>query len=248
MYKNYLFDLYGTIIDIHTNEDKPSLWQTLSLFMNLQGADYTAQELKAIYCQTIANSTKHIFGQKLSEKKENTTPFELSEIEADLSLAIRNMYEMKGITPSDDQIADWALAMRTLSLEHIALFDGAKDMLKTLKNQGKRIYLLSNAQRLFTEPEMRMLDIYNLFDDIFYSSDIGFKKPSWHFYNSLIEKYDLKQSETVMVGNDWIADAWGAADYGIDSIYIHTEQSSEITGELPENCRQIKQISEVSLF
>ena len=64
----------------------------------------------------------------------------------------------------------------------------------------------------------------------------------------MIEKYDLKQSETVMVGNDWIADAWGAADYGIDSIYIHTEQSSEITGELPENCRQIKQISEVSLF
>ena len=95
---------------------------------------------------------------------------------------------------------------------------------------------------------MRMLGIYDLFDDIFYSSDIGYKKPSWHFYNALIESHNLTPSETVMVGNDWIADAWGAADYGIDSIYIHTKQSSKITGSLPQNCRQIKDISEVTLF
>ena len=248
MYQNYLFDLYGTIVDIHTNESKPYLWKKMTVYMNMQGADYTVQELKCAYQHTLKNSTEKIFQQKLSKISQDIHPFTLSDIEADLGDAIQNMYMTKGVTPSDDQIKDWALTMRTLSLQHISLFSGAKDMLKTLKNQGKQIYLLSNAQRLFTEPEMRILGIYDLFDDIFYSSDIGFKKPSWHFYNALFSKHNLIPSETVMIGNDWIADAWGAADYGIDSIYIHTQQSSEITGNLPKNCKQIKQISEVSLF
>ena len=29
-YKNYLFDLYGTLVDIHTNEEAPSFWRSVS--------------------------------------------------------------------------------------------------------------------------------------------------------------------------------------------------------------------------
>lgn len=32
MYQNYIFDLYGTLVDIHTNEKKAYLWKELSLF------------------------------------------------------------------------------------------------------------------------------------------------------------------------------------------------------------------------
>lgn len=27
MYQNYIFDLYGTLVDIHTNEKKAYLWK-----------------------------------------------------------------------------------------------------------------------------------------------------------------------------------------------------------------------------
>ena len=27
MYQNYIFDLYGTLVDIHTNEKKAYLWE-----------------------------------------------------------------------------------------------------------------------------------------------------------------------------------------------------------------------------
>ena len=135
--------------------------------------------------------------------------------------------------------------MRTLSMKRLQLFDGAKETLLQLKENGKNIYLLSNAQRLFTEPEMQMLGIYELFDDIFYSSDIGVKKPSRHFYHALMDKHKLIPYQTVMIGNDWEADAWGAANYGIDSIYIHTKQSSPITGNLPSNCKQIPTIQQL---
>ena len=29
MYHNFIFDLYGTLVDIHTNENKTSLWKGL---------------------------------------------------------------------------------------------------------------------------------------------------------------------------------------------------------------------------
>ena len=38
-----------------------------------------------------------------------------------------------------------------------------------------------------------------------------------------------------MVGNDYISDIGGAADFGIDSLYIHQLISPEIKGELRSN-------------
>ena len=42
-------------------------------------------------------------------------------------------------------------AFRCCSTRYIKLYDGVIDLLDTLKARGKRIYLLSNAQRKFTE-------------------------------------------------------------------------------------------------
>ena len=35
-----------------------------------------------------------------------------------------------------------------------------------------------------------------------------------------------------MIGNDYISDIGGAADFGIDSLYIHQSISPDIDGEL----------------
>ena len=37
MYQNYIFDLYGTLVDIRTNERKPSLWKYMAQYMTLHG-------------------------------------------------------------------------------------------------------------------------------------------------------------------------------------------------------------------
>ena len=46
MYQNYIFDLYGTLADTHTNEGKHYLWNKLSAFFSAYGAIYTPSELK----------------------------------------------------------------------------------------------------------------------------------------------------------------------------------------------------------
>ena len=33
-YENYVFDLYGTLVDIHTDEEAPAVWERLAYFYN----------------------------------------------------------------------------------------------------------------------------------------------------------------------------------------------------------------------
>ena len=49
MYKNYVFDVYGTLVDIHTNEYELATWQKLADTLKFYGVNYSAQELEETY-------------------------------------------------------------------------------------------------------------------------------------------------------------------------------------------------------
>ena len=119
---------------------------------------------------------------------------------------------------------------RILSTDYVKLYDGVTDLLEALKKTGKKIYLLSNAQRIFTEYEMHTLGIAKYFDDIFISSTCGVKKPDSRFFQLLIDKYNLDITKSIMIGNDGISDIAGAKSVGLDTFYIH----SNISPKLPE--------------
>ncbi len=241
MCDHYIFDLYGTLVDIRTNENKASLWKYMAGYMTLQGAPYSAAELRKRYSRLIS-----VQSRKQLEKHKGLIP-ELTEdqIEVELSQVFCQLYQEKGVEQTPQMLADFALMFRAVSLNYIRLYEGARPLLKELHRQGKGVYLLSNAQRLFTEPELRSLGIYDLFDDVMISSDIGFKKPSPLFYRALMEKHGLDPKVSVMIGNDWQADAWGAHNCGLSCMYIHTVQSPKLTGELPKGCIRLKEISDV---
>lgn len=241
MYRNYIFDLYGTLVDIHTNDRKKYLWEKMSLYMRFQRAGYTAAELKQAYGREISRQKMQKSASLSAESGLYVPP---EEIEASFEEMIPALYLAKGVSVSEEQTRDWAMMFRTISMEHLCLYEGAASLLTRLKEDGKRIFLLSNAQRLFTEPEMRALGIYELFDAVYYSSDAGFAKPSRRFYQKLLKEQALAPAESVMVGNDDKADAWGAHDNGLDSIYVYTRQSPKMESPLPANCQRINDISE----
>ena len=114
-----------------------------------------------------------------------------------------------------------------------------------MRDHGRKVYLLSNAQTIFTRPELRALGLEELFDGTLLSAEAGRKKPDSLFYRALLDKYGLDPEETIMVGNDDVADCHGAAAAGLDSLYIYTEQSPKPVKPLPENCRQIACIRDV---
>lgn len=56
-YENYIFDLYGTLVDIHTEEDRPEAWAALARFYSYYGADYAPRELQQAFRRMTAERT-----------------------------------------------------------------------------------------------------------------------------------------------------------------------------------------------
>lgn len=240
-YKNYIFDLYGTLVDIHTDESKASIWKKIAVYFSAQGAAYTGKELEERYIALIHEEEKKLL-KKLKKKFPDIT---VKEVEIDLDRVFVKLYQEKGVKANKQMIKDSMLAFRAITMEKLRLFEGAKELLQGLKAEGKQVFLLSNAQTSFTLPEMKALGIEVLFDDIFFSSDVEVKKPSGYFYDALFVKHGLKKSESVMVGNDRFADVQGALDYGIEAIYLHTEQSTPFEGELPKGSVQVERLIDI---
>ena len=254
MYKNIVFDLYGTLVDIHTDEYKPEFWEAVSIYYAERGAVYTPQELSERYVELIAVQAATMpegaevdLGQVFADLYTEKDPFILRKAvtSCDLEKQDGKIQWTELSKESQQIIIDTAASFRCFSMEKLRLFDGVMEMMDGLKAAGKKIYLLSNAQALFTRTELQMTGLEGYFDGILLSSDAGYKKPSREFYGLLAERFEVFPEESLMVGNDDVADCHGAAGVGMDSLYIYTEQSPKQEMPLPENCREIQDIREV---
>ena len=240
-YQNYIFDLYGTLVDIHTDESKASVWKKIAVYFSAQGAAYTGKELKERYITLI-----HAEEKKLQKKLQKKYPgITVKEVEINLDRVFISLYKEKGMKANKQLIKDSMIAFRAITMEKLKLFPGTVELLQGLRNAGKKVYLLSNAQTSFTYPEMKALGITEYFDDIFFSSDLEVKKPSARFYEALFSKHGLNKAESVMVGNDRFADVQGALDFGIEAIYLDTEQSTPFEGELPKESVQVDALVDI---
>lgn len=214
-YQNYIFDLYGTLVDIHTDEVSIDFWEKICELYNKYSVSYTPVEMKYSY-------------QRLLRLEEEQLFYEYPE--PDVQKVFQNLASRKGKQIPLDQSLEIAKKFRMFSREYIRLYDGAAELLKKLKQKGKSIYLLSNAQAVFTKPELEILGIRTCFDGIFLSSEHQCKKPDVHFYQKLLDTYQLKPAETIMIGNDPVADIQGGRNAGLDTLYFHSNLSPELTG------------------
>lgn len=221
MYKNYLFDLYGTLIDINTDEWCDEIWERTAIIYSMSGAPYTGKEIHDRYDELVEDEKNRI-----PKEKYTTTPEPLIEN------VFRRLYEEKGVECSHEMAAFTGRVFRSLSIKFIKLYDGVHELLEAIREHGGRIFLLSNAQRIFTEPEIRMMGLYDEFEYIMISSDEGVAKPDIKFYQLMLDKFNLKPEETIMIGNDYITDIKGSYEAGLDSLYLDTDISPKIKGEL----------------
>ena len=220
MYQSCIFDLYGTLVDIRTDEGTDEFWDKVAEIYKSNGAQYESEELRALY----------LHYAKLQDKLPRILHPFCRDIEIDLKRVFDKLYRVKGVKADDKIIAETALQFRKASTQFIRLYDGVLDLLDSLKNAGKKIYLLSNAQSCFTIPELEMLGIINYFDGILISSDCGCKKPGKRFFDILLRRYKIDKSTAIMIGNDCYSDMLGAENAGLASLYIHQEISTPLEG------------------
>ncbi len=202
---NYIFDLYGTLIDIWTDESRAELWSGVADFLGESDPGAVKAEYLEL-CRAAHRGGLH---------------------EIDLLFVFETMLITRDMDKG--RAGELARLFRRLSMVYIKVFHGVKSMLKALRRQGS-VYLLSNAQSCFTVDELRDTGLYDFFDGIVISSDVGVKKPSQEIFEIAFEKFGIEREESVYVGNDLRDDVLGAMGFGIPTVYIKTAQS----GEYPE--------------
>lgn len=222
MYENYIFDFYGTLADIRTHEDSQYLWEKMSQIYSALGASYQPEELQGDF-----RSLEELEKVRLGGK----------DMEPDLTKVFAMLYERKGVCCDGSQARMTAVTFRALSREFLRAYEGVEELLGELQRRGKGVYLLSNAQREFTRPEIEMLGLNDYFDGIFISSEENCRKPSEAFFRRLLERFALDPAECIMIGNDEEADIAGANRVGMDSLYIHTAISPKEFGKVEATYR-----------
>ncbi len=213
--KNVIFDLYGTLLDIHTDEDQLDLWAKMVHFYGMSGAFYTAETLREQY------------------QREVSIRFQHEEGDIEILEVFDALFKQKDVVVSQEKLIETARLFRILSLEYVKPYPHALDLLKVLRSRGYKVILLSNAQRAFTMDELKVTDLLNRFDHVYLSSDYGVAKPSKVFYQTMLEKEGLSAEACIFIGNDHRTDIEGANRVGMYSIYLHTNCSpQEVPAEI----------------
>ena len=208
------FDNYGTLEDIHTDEEKDTVWEGFARWLLLHGAAWEPRRLRAAYRSQITRQRRRLARERgLAE----------TEIEVDLSPVFARLLALGGAAADERTVAEAAMAFRALTIERIGLYAGTIGMLRALRQAGLKVALFSNAQILFTEPEMKALGTWDLFDERFISSRYGVKKPSPAFYRELIDWAGVPPEKILMVGNSPRDDILPAKALGLGTGYVWSE-------------------------
>lgn len=209
-YLDLVFDLYGTLVDIHT-EENDFVWEHTAIFFGFYGAHYTGTELEAAFRKAMADREARA-GQ--SYECFPDIPFEQ---------VMAQLFRERGVEANADALGIRAAQLfRILSIEYIKLYPGALEALAYLREKGHRLWLLSNAQQVFTAYELRHLGLGEQLDGIYLSSDYGCRKPDRRFYRVLLEERGLDPERCLMIGNDRQTDIAGAKGSGMATLYMHT--------------------------
>ncbi len=211
MKKGIFFDLYGTLIDINTDEYDLRVYSVLSHYLSYHLVNIAPEKLRETYFQEIQFYW--------SQSKELYPEVDLYRVFSD----IMHRYGKRKYPRS--AIIDTAMLFRSLTIRRFDVFAGVYDVLATLmENTG--VAIISDAQWIFTQPEMEMLGLTRFIRFSILSSRVGFKKPDIRLFEMAMRKLSVQPEESAYIGDNPSKDLVGAKKSGMKFILFRPENKS----------------------
>lgn len=212
--KGILFDLYGTLIDIETNESMDEIYRAIAHYLTYHGVYLHRWEVRERYYQVM---------KKQKEARCEEYP------EIDVEAIWNELLMQEGIKSSflRGQLAKiTAHIYRGISRNRLQLYPDVKKVLNELQ-ADYRLALISDAQSCYALPEIRAVGLDGYFNPIVISSHYGFRKPDSRLFQKALDNMKLKPEEVIWVGNDMFRDIFGANLLGIRNIFIDSNQGAK---------------------
>lgn len=100
------------------------------------------------------------------------------------------------------------------------LVPGAFEVLEYLYDKGYHLHILSNGFEEVTHKKCELSGIKNYFKTITSADEINIRKPKAEIYEYALKKANAFPEESMMIGDDWIADVEGAKSFGLSVVYF----------------------------
>lgn len=152
--------------------------------------------------------------------------FELGEIDALTLRAKRFQLYFDAVDHSgSDPLIGNRLYLEGL-VDHPIMLEGARELIHDAK-QHYRLAVITNGLKEVQRPRLRSAGIYDLFDTIVVSDEIGHAKPHPEYFDHVfIESKDIDHRNALVIGDSLKSDIQGAHRYGIDSCWFNPHRVS----------------------
>jgi putative hydrolase of the HAD superfamily len=203
--KGLIFDLYNTLIDIHTDEKSIETYEPVSKWLIYQGVKISAEDLKNEYMRLVK--------EDMESRWEKYPEVRVEQI-------FIKICKSHSVWNTDDMRlgAETSRAFRAGSIRRLQVFPQSLRLLKELGSYPKVI--VSNGQRVFSELEMRYLGLYTQFTHVIFSSDFGHKKPDPRIFLEATKLMDLEPEEILCIGDNFENDIVPSASLGMKAMHI----------------------------
>ena len=202
-----LFDIYGTLVDVHTDEHQPALWQHLAQWLRYRGVACSAESLHKRYFSAMqANLPAH----------EAYPEWQTEAVWAELLTEF-------GLDPAE--AVSISQLLRVLSIKHLRLFPDTKEALRIL-NRHYRLGIVSDAQRVIALAELAELEILEYFDPIVISSDYAYRKPDPRLFAHALAQVETPANHPWYIGDNLFRDVQGAQLAGLRAAWVKRPQAT----------------------
>ena len=200
-----LFDFYGTLVDVHTDEHPHAPWQVLASWLAYRNATFDAGVLRQTYLDA---------AQRTLDESTEAHP------DVDVVTIFEAILRDGGGDPGDAVPA--AQLLRSLTITRWQVYEESAAVVSALAARFP-LALISDSQEPYLFPELRRSGLAEHFGTIVVSSLYGYRKPDPRLFGVALEELGIAPSEAVYVGNSWERDVIGARNAGVRPILIERE-------------------------
>lgn len=151
-----------------------------------------------------------------------------------------------GIT--DEQVAERSASRyNEYRKKYFTVFPGAFDVLRTLRERGMKLGILTNGFSETHREKIALLQIGEYFDAIFIADEVGMIKPDPLLFAHACTTLGSAPARSAMVGDRYERDVRGALDAGLFAVWLNVRGETLPSGARPPDatCESITDVPEI---
>lgn len=212
-YKYLLWDIDGTILNFEKAEKRAI--RTLFEKFNL------------------GECTDEMLSHYIEINKKYWKLLECGKMEKERILVERfvEFFEKEGIRT--DVASEFNKAYQLALGDTIAFNDDALEII-TAQKKNYQIIIVTNGTAIAQKKKLERSGLDKIADNIFISEEVGYEKPSIHFFERVIAKAGIDDvSQAVIIGDSLTSDIQGGVNAGIDTCWYNPKEDVNDTNLKP---------------